>query len=173
MGIVDFIKDRALIAGIIICVFIAGWLGSAFYYNTTINFEKPLNDGFISTIPSEKQSPGDHLKQEQIHVYSNKVVIDLDNPRWAEFADTNSMDPVIDSEANSIEIIPNDFSEIKTGDIISYDAGKEGIIIHRVMNTSFDNEGWYCITKGDNLKYPDPIKVRFKDIKGIVVGILY
>jgi len=36
-----------------------------------------------------------------------------------------------------------------------------------------DDKGIYYITKGDNLKSNDNIKIRFKQIEGVIVGIFY
>ena len=43
-----------------------------------------------------------------------------DNPEWSVFTDTNSMDPVIDSTSNAIEIIPKQAEDIHVGDIVAY-----------------------------------------------------
>ncbi len=131
--------------------------------------EKPF---YKEDFPEEKLSPGDKIKEEQIHVYNNKVVIDLKDAEWASFTNTNSMDPVFDAEANAIEIKPKSLDEIDVGDIISYSTSN-GIIIHRVIEIGEDEQGWYAITKGDNNPIPDPYKVRFDDVKRIVVAIIY
>ena len=47
------------------------------------------------------------------------------------------------------------------------------MIIHRVIETGYDEQGWFAVTKGDNLKEKDPEKVRFNQIVGLVVGVLY
>ena len=84
------------------------------------------------------------------------------------------MEPIIDIEANAIQIVPQKPSDIHVGDIISYNTKlSENRIIHRVIEISEDEEGWYAITKGDNLDKPDPFRIRFNDIKRIVVGIIY
>ena len=67
------------------------------------------------------------------------------------------MDPVLDNGTNAIEVVPQSFDEIGTGDIISYEMESiNGTIIHRVIEIGFDSEGWYAITKGDNLEFQDP-----------------
>ena len=137
---------------------------------------KPETIGMVVAVPNppEIPSPADRIKDEQIHVYQDRIVIDLKNAEWAGFTDTNSMDPVIDIEANAIEIIPKSEDEIQVGDIISYKSNyADGTIIHRVIEIGQDNYGWFCRVKGDNLASPDPGKVRFPDIERVVVGILY
>jgi len=122
----------------------------------------------------EKLSPSDWIKEDQILVYDNKVIIDIENAEWASFTDTNSMDPVIDENAHAIEIAPKSYRDIQEGDIVSYSLeGIEGTIIHRIVETGFDSDGWYAITKGDNLDKKDPFKIRFENIKRVVVAIIY
>jgi len=120
----------------------------------------------------ERSSPQDWIKEQDIEVYSDRVVIRLENPQWARFANTNSMDPVLDQGANAIQIVPRSIDQIEVGDIISYRAG-ERIIIHRVIEKAIDEQGWYVIAKGDNNPQPDPNKIRFEDITRVVVAIIY
>lgn len=122
----------------------------------------------------EQPSPFDRIPEEHIKVYHNRVVIYLNNPEWAYFYDTNSMDPVIDKEAHAIQIVPKKEEEIHVGDIISYQSKlNNNIIIHRVIDIKEDNNGWYAITKGDNNKLPDPEKVRFEQITRVVIAVIY
>lgn len=120
----------------------------------------------------ELSSPSDWVKEEQIRVYENGIILDVKNASWANFTDTNSMDPLIDEQVNAIEILPEDADQINAGDIISYKT-KYGIIIHRVIEKGEDEEGIYYIVKGDNNRLRDPFKVRFEDVKGVVVAIVY
>jgi hypothetical protein len=121
----------------------------------------------------ERISPGDHISEDEIHVYKDHIYIDINDASWGTFLDTNSMDPVLDYGHNSIEIKPESFKDIRIGDIIVYEHEEHGFIIHRVVATGFDNEGWYCTAKGDNNYVEDPWKIRFNQIEGIVVGIFY
>ncbi|MBN2422851.1 hypothetical protein JXB41_06495 [Candidatus Woesearchaeota archaeon] len=122
----------------------------------------------------EKDSPYDWIKENQIKVTSKNIVINIENAEWATFTDTNSMDPVIDEDSHAIEIIPESPQDIHVGDIVSYDSKySSGIIIHRVVKTGFDNEGWYAVMKGDNNPREDPGKVRFSQIKRVLVAIIY
>ncbi|MBN2567532.1 hypothetical protein JXB02_05620 [Candidatus Woesearchaeota archaeon] len=121
---------------------------------------------------AERISPADHITEESVHVYESHIVIDLPGARWATFTDTNSMDPTIDAGANSIEIVPAGPEDVGVGDIISYTDGGS-VIIHRVIGIGIDSEGWYARCKGDNNQDPDPDKVRFGQVTGIVVAVLY
>ncbi|MEW5896408.1 MAG: signal peptidase I [Nanoarchaeota archaeon] len=120
----------------------------------------------------ELQSPGDWIKEEQIKVYKDRVVIDINDASWAGFTDTNSMDPFIDKNTNAIEISPKDPQSINVGDVISYQTEK-GVIIHRVIDKGRDKLGVYYLVKGDNNNFSDPFKVRFENVKGVVVAVIY
>lgn len=134
--------------------------------------EESIFDVFDSYATKERISPGDHISEDSIHVYKDHIYIDIKDAGWGTFLDTNSMDPVLDYGHNSIEIKPESFRDIGIGDIIVYEH-ENGYIIHRVVATGFDNEGWYCTAKGDNNYSEDPWKIRFNQIEGIVVGIFY
>ena len=124
--------------------------------------------------PDELPSPKDRVSEDQIHVYSNRVIIDLRGAEWATFTDTNSMDPVIDLGANAIEMVPATSDEIQVGDIVSYRSSfADGIIIHRIVEIGNDSRGWYARLKGDNNAEIDPGKVRFDQIERVVVAIIY
>ena len=152
---------------VVICIFIIGWLACAGYdYVDEQGKEMPY-----SVSGAEIYSPGDWIAKEQIKLYNNSVLLKIENATIAGFTDTNSMDPVIDKHANSIEIIPIK-DKLKIGDIVSYEfEGKK--IIHRIVNISEDENGTYYVMKGDNNRYNDKNKIRFERISGVVVGILY
>lgn len=158
---------------LILCIsFVAGWetnnliaAGNMQKIQSSQN-ENPENDA-----SSERYSPYDWIKEEQIKVYHDKIVVEVPNAKWAKFSDTNSMDPVFDKEANVLQIVPEKTSDIHLGDIISYNT-EEGAVIHRVVEIGYDGD-WYAVTKGDNNKNQDKERVRFKDISKVVVGIIY
>ncbi|MBT4804997.1 hypothetical protein HON71_02400 [Candidatus Woesearchaeota archaeon] len=117
-------------------------------------------------------SPSDWVKENQIKVYKNKITLDIEDASWATFTNTNSMDPFIDENSHAIEILPDDATQINVGDVISYQSSY-GTIIHRVTERGEDKEGIYFLVKGDNNKFQDPFKVRFDDVKGVVVAVVY
>jgi signal peptidase I len=82
------------------------------------------------------------------------------------------MDPLLDVGANGIEIIPKTENDIHVGDVISYKT-ESGIVIHRVVDIRSDEQGLYYVLKGDNNPVPDKERVRFKDIQGILVAVVY
>jgi len=164
------LKKLLLSAGIalIIAIFFVGLMAYLSYsYIKSYDFDVPY-----SSYSAEKVSPGNWISEENVKVTKDKIIINVENPRWAKFTDTNSMDPVFDAEANVIEFQPKSPEQLRKGDIISYKK-RFGTIIHRIVETGEDNNGWYAITKGDNNVLEDPEKVRFEKIKGVVVAIIY
>ncbi len=120
-------------------------------------------------------SPKDRVDVDDILVYNGKVVLNgLDNVHIGVFTNTKSMDPVFDTEANTIEIRPSSFDELEIGDIVSYHSNiADSIVIHRIIGFGEDKDGRYAILKGDNNSSQDPEKVRFSQIKGVVVAVVY
>jgi hypothetical protein len=145
-----------------------------------VSEEKTVDDGstFITRIlggePKELPSPYDRIGEENIKVERDRVTINIANAEWSKFTDTNSMDPVIDEGANAIQIVPKIPGDIHIGDIISYKSEyADGIIIHRVIGIGNDEKGWFCTVKGDNNDREDPGRIRFDQIKRVVVAIIY
>ena len=123
---------------------------------------------------TEIASPLDRVSEDQILVTNERIVINLKGAEWASFTDTNSMDPVIDSGAHAIEIIPQSEDDIQVGDIVAYESEyAEGSIIHRIVHKAQDELGTYFVLKGDNNPTSDPGKIRFEQIKRVVVAIIY
>ena len=136
--------------------------------------EKPLNNAIASYFYGEKISPSDRIGDDDIFVSNDKIIINVRNAKSTKFADTNSMDPFLDKGSNGIEILPKSPEDIKIGDIISYKSEKyDAVIIHRVIEIKKDNSGLYYLTKGDNNQKPDDEKIRFNNVKGVLVGVIY
>ncbi|MBD3249627.1 signal peptidase I [Candidatus Woesearchaeota archaeon] len=150
---------------IIVCAFILGVLVTVFVQGSESRYAFSED-----AVPTE--SPSDHINDEDLFVFKDRALIEKDNLIWARVKDTHSMEPVLNADSVSLELKPQDTSFINKGDIISFRQGSK-VIIHRVVLTGQDKLGWFCVTKGDNNKEPDPYKVRFDDVKGVVVGILY
>lgn len=174
----------------LLIVFILGWTASSIASNyDDLSLEKPFSPlsiifGPLSTlklyttgIAPEISSPANWIEKNNIHVTSKGFMVDIDNPSWAEFTDTNSMDPVFDKDHNIVRIkVP--VTELKPGDIISFrydDNGKDdsSIIIHRIYKIGYDDKGWFAITKGDNVPTADTYLVREEDVLGVTVAVLY
>ena len=169
------------ILGLAVVIFLTGFMANELIHVNGSQVPSDVNevssesifDALDSYSTKERFSPGDHISEDNIHVYKDHIYIDIKDAGWGTFLDTNSMDPVLDNGHNSIEIKPNDTSDINVGDIIVYEHEDYGCIIHRVIETGLDNEGWYAIAKGDNNSVEDPWKIRFEQIEGIVVAIIY
>lgn len=164
---------------LIVSIFVLGWIAGALYTTEAVPVVSqpkpevvPLASQPFFDLPVERLSPKDRIKESDIEVLPDKVVIKLKNPQWSKYLDTNSMDPLLDTGANGIQIVPQKPEDIEVGDVISYDSG-DGIIIHRVIEIGNDEQGWYARTKGDNLKYPDFDKVRFSQVKRVLVAVIY
>jgi len=128
----------------------------------------------FSISAKEIDSPYNRINEDQIEIYNNKVIINIKDPEYARFTNTNSMDPVLDETANAIEIIPKSEEDIHLGDVVSYKSKLvNSVIIHRIIKISRDEKGTYYTLKGDNNKLPDPEKVRFNQIERVVVAIIY
>jgi hypothetical protein len=168
---------------LVLAVFALGWLGQDFaaqVQDIPALENRVSEEGRTSLLPvfdsQPKELPGPHdrITEDMIHVYRHRIIIDLQDAEWASFTDTNSMDPVIDEGSNALEIVPKSAEEIHVGDIVSYESEySTGTIIHRVVEIGEDGDGWYCRMKGDNLANMDPGKIRFDQIRRVVVGIIY
>ncbi|MBR9691404.1 hypothetical protein GOV06_01335 [Candidatus Woesearchaeota archaeon] len=157
-------------------IFLIGWFSNSIFSNSdSLDLEKPFYSGlFGENKAKEISSPYDHIRKEQIHVFPDRITIDVKDASWTEFLDTNSMDPLLDLDANSFEIKPKSPESIYVGDVISYQSEyASGLTVHRVVEISEDEQGWYCIVKGDNLSQPDPGNIRFEQINGVLIGIIY
>jgi len=128
---------------------------------------KTLTTGIVDDVPN----PKDRIKESQIHVTKNNIEIDLADSSWTILTPTKSMDPTFDAGANTVRILPKSPEDLQVGDIISYET-ENGIVIHRIDEIGNDGE-WYAKTKGDNLPFRDPDKVRFWQILGVLVAIFY
>ncbi|MBN1644446.1 hypothetical protein JW851_00200 [Candidatus Woesearchaeota archaeon] len=151
--------------GLLLLAFSLGWAIN----DTEISPETEMPLGTNTGI-----SPNDWIKQDDIHVYRSHIEIDLKNAVWANFTDTNSMTPVLGSKSNAIQVKPQNEEDIHIGDVISFrNKVNKRRIIHRVIGIGNDPEGRYFLTKGDNNKEEDNIKVRFNDIERVLVAVVY
>lgn len=153
----------------LILVFLAGFLTAG------ILFLAPSASATGLVVAQDQYSPQNHVTEDQILVYKDKVVLDVPDVKWASIANTKSMDPFFDSGANALQIVPRDPSDIAIGDVVSYSPQESPAkhIIHRVIYVGEDEEGLYFILKGDNNKVADSGKVRFEQIDRVLIGIIY
>jgi signal peptidase I len=172
-------KKAFLKAFVVTFVFMLGFMTSNIYAG--INTENPSNlnspsalNAFGDNRTDEVASPSAWVKENQIGVYSQRVILDIADPQWASFTDTHSMEPVLSSRSYAIEVVPESADKINVGDIVSYNSDyADGTIIHRVIQKGSDANGVYFILKGDNNPTPDPGRIRFSQIQRVVVAIVY
>ncbi len=155
---------QAIILGVMLLSI--GW-----FANDVFSSNYAMPSVFVS---KELISPADRIKDSQVLIYEDKVVIYVDNANWAKYTNTNSMDGFLDVGSTGIELRPKDEFDVQIGDVITYNAEwSDALIAHRVIDLGYDKDGWYAIAKGDNVAYADPGKIRFEDIEYILAGVLY
>ena len=153
--------------GLLIISFLLGALTT-----TALEQQQIPNPLTGNAVAPEKAGPQNWIAQQDIQVLPEHVKINIRGAKWASFAPTGSMRPVLDQGAHAIQITPTSPEQIQIGDIITYDHNNRKII-HRVVDIQQDAQGHYYTVKGDNNSAPDPVKVRFKDIERVVVAIIY
>ena len=151
----------AFLLGILITNFV--------YFFYVFGFINPLDT--IRNCGNNNITPGDFIREDQIKVYEDFILINISNASIGRYKPTGSMRPILDKGSNGIRVMPESSDEINVGDIITFEKG-EDYIIHRVMIKGFDEEGYYFITKGDNNGYYDK-KIRFEQIKYKTIAIIY
>ncbi len=146
--------------------FVLGWFTNSILNTIQFHQEKPfLGD-------QERASPYDRIKDEHLELNKDFLKINFKNLHIAYYSNTNSMDPVLDEDSFGIEWIPESEKDIHIGDIVAYKAG-DFLIVHRVVDIKKDKEGWYALLKGDNSRSDAKEKVRFNQIRYVVLGVLY
>lgn len=158
MNLVTLLKgSMLLVLGILVGIFLV--------YFQVYGLESPLSG-------SDKGiAPHDWISEDKIHIYKDKIVLDIVGGSLSRYADTGSMKPIFDQGANGIRIVPSSEENIHVGDIITFE--RDGLlIVHRVVEAGEDELGRYFITQGDNNTVSDG-KVRFKDIKYVTIAVVY
>ncbi|MBU4502137.1 MAG: hypothetical protein KKA79_06070 [Nanoarchaeota archaeon] len=163
-------RGNLIFLAVIVGFFLFGWYSNNYYYKLSAD----LSSSPYGLWNTEKYSPKGRIKDNQLLVYDSMVVLNVSKVEWSKYTDTNSMDPVLDETSNGLTIRPETEEDISVGDIISYSPSwTEGILPHRVVDIGEDEEGRYYIVKGDNSRTADPEKVRFNQIEGILIGVIY
>lgn len=164
-------NDRRLILMTLVLIMMV----LSFYLGTLYSFQSVPAIGTKSLLNGsrciERISPKIRINLSEVHLYKNKIVIDVNNPSYATFTDTNSMDPVLDAGMIGLKITPKSSKDIYIGDIITFKKG-DSLICHRVVELGEDEKGWFARTKGDNT-YPDHGKLRWDSIKSVYIGVIY
>jgi signal peptidase I len=116
--------------------------------------------------------PSVRIPLNDVLVSEQQVIITVPDLQEGIIAASKSMEPFLSEDDIVIERPPSSSADIQIDDIIIFEAENQRII-HRVIAIGHDDEGWYARTKGDNNLRADPWKVRFGQVKGVVVGIIY
>ena len=155
---------------IMIGMFVIGMYVSAFAFEF-LNRDKETPLGFRNY---DRISPFDRIKEHQIQVYDDKIIIDLEGRKayWSTFKNSKSMDNTFDVGANGLEVEPRDEQDIYVGDIIAYE-DDGALVVHRVVGIEEDEQGKKFYTKGDNNNQLDKGFRRFEDINYVYIGIIY
>ena len=117
------------------------------------------------------KTPSDYIKENQIEIMDDKIIIYVENPSLSKYADTGSMIPLLNEYSNGIRIIPDSEEDIFVGDIVTFEKDNR-LIVHRVIEKGSDEDGTFFVTKGDNVSISDG-KIRFSDIKYKTIGVLW
>jgi hypothetical protein len=117
-------------------------------------------------------SPKNRIGDDSISVHNDRVVISVNNPYTSTFSNTNSMLPLLSETSRAIQVSPDSHDDLFVGDVISY-ALNGRVVIHRIVELGYDDAGWYAITKGDNNVLSDPQKVRFSQVRRVLVAVIY
>jgi len=153
-------------------IFFLGFLSAnlmGFYF--VYGAEMPLNLFNLSSNSDNNSAPFDSIKENQIQVFEDKIVINIKGTSISRYAPTGSMLPVLDQGSNGIRIVPKSEDEIHIGDIITFEQDNM-LIVHRVVEIGTDDKGIYFITKGDNNNINDG-KIRFENIKYLTIGVIW
>lgn len=157
-------KKKTLYLSSLILFFILGWFLNSVIETISIHQEKPyLGEKEIS-------SPYNRVKESDLQLFPDKLIINFPGIALASYTNTNSMDPLLDERTTGIEVTPKTEEEIHVGDVVSYKSGND-LIPHRIIQISEDEQGWYAIVKGDNSESLE--KIRFEQIKYVLIGVIY
>jgi signal peptidase I len=155
---------------LVLCIFLIGFASSVFA-SMFFDVSFALNGSVFGIRNSNNESPADFVKERDILVYPDRVVIKIPGASIGRYAATGSMKPVLDERTNGIRIRPGNEDEIDVGDIITF--RNDGIlIIHRVIEKGHDKEGIFFVTQGDSNNVTDG-KIRFSEIVYKTVGLIY
>ncbi len=155
-------------------IFALGWLSNSVYSEIKYaGVQTPLEFINYTLNNSDKPSPGDHIDLSKIMVYEDYAIINVPGLSLAQYEDTNSMDPVLDSECTGLEIVPKE-EDLNVGDIVAYRSEEiNGLIVHRIVTIGTDENGEkYYIMKGDNNSEPDSKPVYFDQFEQLLLGAL-
>ena len=114
------------------------------------------------------------ISRDQVQIYPDRVVLQATNVFPVKFTNSTSMYPFINQNVFALQVRPQSPDDLAVGDIIGFQSKAfNTLIIHRIVQVGYDTDGWYAVTKGDTNTQPDPGKVRFSDVQGVLIGLIY
>ena len=137
----------------------------------------------IATTPYKEGGKIGDLPSMRVDIAAEDITYDLVNttltirnilPRVTieTVQNTNSMEPMLDiGHTVVLSNHPKYMDDLKEGDVVIANVGR-GRIIHAIVKIDEDEEGWFCIIQGWNLKNPDPYKVRRDQITSTVLMVI-
>tara|TARA_B100001971_G_C18054584_1_gene464596 strand:- start:295 stop:762 length:468 start_codon:yes stop_codon:yes gene_type:complete len=123
----------------------------------------------LSTL--EINPPSNYVDEEDIIIMNDRIILKIPNATLSNYKDTGSMGPFLNGDANGIRVVPSSEEDINVGDIISYRV-VDFLVVHRVVEKGYDDDGIYFITQGDTNLINDG-KIRFSDIEYVTIGIIW
>lgn len=178
--------DHPITTTIFLILLIIGILAitAVYFYQVPIHKVEPamnLNEEDILSNDTDLtylfvDMPKNRLTFDNFELYSNEFIITnvpyADTIQVFEATASGSMLPLLYNGSKTIIIRPLE-EDIMVGDIVVYKDNDGTNIIHRLVNKGYDEKGTYYMTKGDNNPSLDPYLIRYENIEGVVIGILY
>ncbi len=133
---------------------------------------------YISENPPIIPSPSNHFNQELISGMSSFLSNNSDYRLYSDGnTDTHSMLPILNKDTSIILYLNFTEEDIQIGDIIIYEIpiGTNSVrgYMHRVVEINEINQTFFYIARGDNLQVDDFWNIKYDEIFGVVVGVLY
>ena len=108
------------------------------------------------------------FEEQELHIKIKSPILIVSNPH-----DTDSMDGPYDVGHGIIWSSHPEYMRkfLKVGAWV----WREGIVrvVHQIIKTGEDEEGWWCKTAGLNTGYTDPYKARKSDIAWVGMSLLW
>lgn len=151
--------------------FVLGLLAASLFFMSGVGIS-----GFVVSEPSKNlesiPSPSDIVKDSDIDLFTNKLIIDIPGLSVVSYKDSQSMLPLLTNSSHGIRVKPQSQFDIQLGDIISFNMSNM-TVVHRVIDVKSDEKGLYFVTQGDNSAVTDKNKIRFDDVEWKLIGVLY
>ena len=102
-------------------IFLLGFLScSILFYLASSGLEMPLGLSIYNSDKTNLSAPSNWISEDKIHVYDDRLILDIKGISLSRYASTGSMKPVFDENANGIRISPANESQVQIGDIVSF-----------------------------------------------------